>query len=352
MKEIPDVLPNQPDSEVNLEEEKKFLQEMKDALKKGDIQKCFNILHSDMVRTNKSLNDKIFYDIVSFSREDPKVAGNVLHLLGSDIEYISPDLVQKIIVELSENPPEIDVVSSSLVHAAVYNIKYKTKYLEKILEQINFTHPEHFVTSARTLNFLWRVLSASSGNDYSKDNVGRIIEALEKEAEKPEANYFLKKYADIILSLKGTSVSFQALNSMTDSDYNNDKDIDLQELLPVKDKVDERDLQRVENDFKFVTSPFFSEMLKDDMGLNIKDFSINEQFYILEFLQKIPYQDIDKIKKFNEKFSIDGFKTFLSYSIHKEICEVIGKYFIILMKLTNYLYNYMQCDNLKKIRNH
>ncbi|MFZ2205709.1 MAG: GNAT family N-acetyltransferase [Minisyncoccia bacterium] len=70
--------------------------------------------------------------------------------------------------------------------------------------------------------------------------------------------------------------------------------------------------EKVFKDYLFLQQEFMREKIEKDFNLKLATFTIPEQFQFLNFLKTREYKDINKLKDFTEKFSTQGFRTFLS----------------------------------------
>lgn len=86
-----------------------------------------------------------------------------------------------------------------------------------------------------------------------------------------------------------------------------------------KDKNKEDGERNTQNfhDFMYLQEPFFRELIKKSLNIDLSNISLNEQFYLLQFIKKIREKDIDLVKKFVQTNKADGLKAFLSLEFDK-----------------------------------
>lgn len=69
------------------------------------------------------------------------------------------------------------------------------------------------------------------------------------------------------------------------------------------------------HDYMYLQEPFFRELIKKSLDVNLANISIKEQFYLLQFIKKTKEKDIDPIKKFAQTYKTSGLKAFLSLEL-------------------------------------
>jgi len=322
-----------------------------------------------------SVLDYIYKAILKTRKNKPQEAERVLSLIGSHLEYVNPDLLIDSFCENNRSKinSSFDAsFNSKLGSVAVYNLRYKEWFIDTILDRLAIKNQKDFDKAVRTLDFLWAVSSISHYESYAENhNLGLIQDKLKELSENPETNYFIKMYVDQINELSRTRWSLQTLNFMdkpketaqgvftytADSfgwvnDFNEDFESEENEPTPtglyvsnsgsyekIKDfynnveagledpqfflenfhKLNEKDINVNEQvseknleDFELISGPFFRRYIEKDLGIQLQNLSLPEQFQVLEYMKSISVEDMKQIKKFNTMFSYQGFKTFLS----------------------------------------
>jgi len=332
-----------------------------------------SFIHNTLTPNKKGTRilDGVFEALVKIKNNNPQGAAILLQYIGADLEYVDPDILIDSFSQMEKTRDRYDdSFNSRIISTSVYNIKYKDWFLQRILKRLDVTTTSDIDRSSRTLDYLWRVFAMSHYESYAHDkNLKQIQRELTRISEDPRSNYFLKVYVDRILEISHTSISLQALNSMDEAKeyakgtfafsadsvdwesfthdidkkniptgmlisspqeyekiktyFNEDEDNASDFLyilhnfhsLSEKDividrnkKITSKDLQ----DFALIFSPFFYTYLNNDIQLDLKNLSIQEQFQLLHYIKTHSVSDMERVKTFNARYSTIGFRTFLS----------------------------------------
>ena len=94
-------------------------------------------------------------------------------------------------------------------------------------------------------------------------------------------------------------------------------------------------------DYEYLVSRPVREMVQREFDFELKDLSIKEQFYFLNYLKRVTVENADVMKRFTSLYGVDGMRTFLSlergdeslgnnivaFGQHDEVAGTIFKYY-------------------------
>jgi len=94
-------------------------------------------------------------------------------------------------------------------------------------------------------------------------------------------------------------------------------------------------------DYEYLVSRPVREMVQREFDFELKDLSIKEQFYFLNYLKRVTVENADVMKRFTSLYGVDGMRTFLSlergdeslgnnivaFGQHDEVAGTVFKYY-------------------------
>jgi hypothetical protein len=94
-------------------------------------------------------------------------------------------------------------------------------------------------------------------------------------------------------------------------------------------------------DYEYLVSRPVREMIQREFDFELKDLSVKEQFYFLNYLKRVTVENADVMKRFTSLYGVDGMRTFLSlergdeslgnnivaFGQHDEVAGTVFKYY-------------------------
>ena len=116
---------------------------------------------------------------------------------------------------------------------------------------------------------------------------------------------------------------------------------------PIEDRlgelgnVSDEKKQELLFDYEYLVSRPVREMIQREFDFELKDLSIREQFYFLNYLKRVDVANADTMKRFTSLYGVDGMRTFLSlergdetlgdhivaFGQHDEVAGTVFKYY-------------------------
>ena len=88
--------------------------------------------------------------------------------------------------------------------------------------------------------------------------------------------------------------------------------VPIDDMLGDLGNMDLKKRQELLFDYEYLVSRPIREMIQHEFAIELKDLSIREQFYFLNYLKRITVSDADTMKTFTSTYGVDGMRTFLS----------------------------------------
>ena len=121
--------------------------------------------------------------------------------------------------------------------------------------------------------------------------------------------------------------------------------IPIEEKIGELNNIDPEKKRELLFDYEYLVSRPIREMIQREFDFELKDLSIREQFYFLNFLKRVSVSDSETMKRFTSLYGVNGMRTFLSlergeealgdsivaFGQHDEIAGTIFKYYSELL---------------------
>lgn len=88
--------------------------------------------------------------------------------------------------------------------------------------------------------------------------------------------------------------------------------IPIEERLGELDRVDNEKKQELFFDYEYLVSRPVREMVQREFDFELKDLSIREQYFFLNYLKRVTVANAETMKRFTSLYGVDGMRTFLS----------------------------------------
>jgi len=233
---------------------------------------------------------------------------------------------------------------ADLMASMTYALAYENtdQYEAELLQNLNFEDIKNYQETAHMLEAIKQFWS-SGHEGYAVDQVPDFyVRALRKVTETPKTNYLLFTRAREILSLleqsevvtneasdrpaepfelaKDTWACFRTPKGLTIIDKpdsakeqkNESETSTIEDRLGTLGQFTADKKQALIFDYEFMVSRPTREMIQKDFAFALKDLSLREQFYFLNYLKRTTVADADSLKNFIKHHGVNGARAFLS----------------------------------------
>ncbi len=325
--------------------------------------------------SGKSPREKIYRSIFELCRDEEfkendkfkQVIYGLQSVFGQNLQLIEPSAVLKTFKDTMWRKDIPSGIKDRFIDDITQVLAFYSadKYKDELLKNLDFQNTGNYTETAHTLEALKR-LWISGHQGYAEDTVPDfILQALSKIEETPEANYLLSIRAKEILSTLKKSENFPMetrneiafeLSKGRYAYYENNENLTLLPehdnefkycVLPIEEKIDElinlseEKKQEMLFDYEYLVSGPVRKMIQREFDFNLKDLSIQEQFYFLNYLKRVTVSGAETMKQFTSTHGVDGMRTFLSlergeetlgddivaFGQHTEIAKTVFKYY-------------------------
>jgi len=121
--------------------------------------------------------------------------------------------------------------------------------------------------------------------------------------------------------------------------------VPIEERLGELGNVNDEKRQELLFDYEYLVSRPVREMVQREFNFELKDLSVREQFYFLNYLKQVNVADSELMKKFTSLYGVDGMRTFLSlergnenlgdhivaFGEHDEVAGTVFRYYSELL---------------------
>jgi len=121
--------------------------------------------------------------------------------------------------------------------------------------------------------------------------------------------------------------------------------VPLEDRLGELKNLDPETKEQMLFDYEYLVSRPMREMIQREFGFELKELSLREQFYFLNYLKQITVAEADQMKEFTSQYGVKGMRTFLSleqggktlgdkivaFGQHNEVAEKVFEYYSQLL---------------------
>ncbi len=272
------------------------------------------------------ITDEILRQLQDMLIQNPQVIGPVAMLqMARDFMWRKDIYVQS-----------KDGFMSGMTYALAY-LK-QDRYREELLKQLDFENEDQYSQTAHMLEAI-KGFWIHGHKGYAEDKVPAFyIDTLERVEEGQDSNFLLSTRAREILALLRRSSDFPnerrdkgsfEISQGQEALFENGRDLmilsqdgeasSVEDVVSGYKNLSEQEMKEFIFDYEYLMSRPIREMIQREFGFELKDLSLQEQFFILNYLKTISNREAGFVKAFSQKYGTTGFRAFLSLQHNREL---------------------------------